>query len=182
MRKPWLAALALGVGALLAVTATAPSQDKDRPPAKDRPPRPRPDGRRPPPRFELGRVLPPHLKDELNLSAEQQKQLDKIEKEVKERVLKLLTPAQKKKLEEAIRRGPPRPPRDGGPREGRPRPRDGDRERRPERPEQARVGADQGGIAWFATWEGGLREARRTGRPILLVSAAPHCAGVSGIW
>ena len=25
-------------------------------------------------------------------------------------------------------------------------------------------------------------EARRTGRPILLVSAAPHCAGVSGTW
>ena len=24
--------------------------------------------------------------------------------------------------------------------------------------------------------------AERTGRPILFVSAAPHCAGVSGIW
>ena len=40
----------------------------------------------------------------------------------------------------------------------------------------------KGGIQWFATWESGLREAGRTGRPILLVSAAPHCAGVSGIW
>jgi hypothetical protein len=38
------------------------------------------------------------------------------------------------------------------------------------------------GIQWFATWESGLREAQRTGRPILLVAAAPHCAGVSGIW
>lgn len=38
------------------------------------------------------------------------------------------------------------------------------------------------GIQWFATWESGLKEARRTGKPILLVSAAPHCAGVSGIW
>lgn len=37
-------------------------------------------------------------------------------------------------------------------------------------------------IAWFGTWEGGLQEARRTQRPILLVSAAPHCHGVSGIW
>lgn len=38
------------------------------------------------------------------------------------------------------------------------------------------------GIQWFATWESGLREAQRTGWPILLVSGAPHCAGVSGIW
>lgn len=37
-------------------------------------------------------------------------------------------------------------------------------------------------IAWFGTWEGGLAEAQRTGRPILLVSAAPHCHNVSGIW
>ena len=39
-----------------------------------------------------------------------------------------------------------------------------------------------GGIQWFATWEAGQAEAERTGRPILFVSAAPHCAGVSGIW
>jgi len=38
------------------------------------------------------------------------------------------------------------------------------------------------GIAWYATWESGLAEAKRTGKPILLVAAAPHCAGVSGIW
>ncbi len=45
-----------------------------------------------------------------------------------------------------------------------------------------RTGPALAGIQWFAIWESGLREARRTGRPILLVSAAPHCAGVSGIW
>src|ERR1700722_4802531 len=39
-----------------------------------------------------------------------------------------------------------------------------------------------GGITWFTTWNSGLAEAERTGRPILLVAAAPHCAGVSGIW
>jgi hypothetical protein len=37
-------------------------------------------------------------------------------------------------------------------------------------------------IQWFATWESGFAEAQRSGRPILLVAAAPHCAGVSGIW
>ena len=38
------------------------------------------------------------------------------------------------------------------------------------------------GIAWFGQWTEGLKEAKKTGRPILLVSAAPHCRGVSGIW
>jgi hypothetical protein len=40
----------------------------------------------------------------------------------------------------------------------------------------------QGGIQWFPTLQSGLREAGRAGRPILLVAAAPHCAGVPGIW
>lgn len=38
------------------------------------------------------------------------------------------------------------------------------------------------GIQWFTTWESAKAEAARTSRPILLVSAAPHCGGVSGIW
>ena len=29
-------------------------------------------------------------------------------------------------------------------------------------------------IAWFGTWKGGLAEAQRTGKPILLISAAPQ--------
>lgn len=37
-------------------------------------------------------------------------------------------------------------------------------------------------IQWFATLDRGLAEAKRTGKPILFVSAAPHCAGVSGMW
>ena len=41
---------------------------------------------------------------------------------------------------------------------------------------------DGAGIQWFATWSSGLKEAERTGRPIFLVAAAPHCAGVSGMW
>jgi hypothetical protein len=44
------------------------------------------------------------------------------------------------------------------------------------------VGTSQAGIQWFATWESGVAEAKSTGQPILLVSAAPHCAGVPGIW
>ena len=37
-------------------------------------------------------------------------------------------------------------------------------------------------IAWFGTWKQGVAEAKRTNRPILLISAAPQCHGVSGIW
>src|SRR5688572_24526865 len=38
------------------------------------------------------------------------------------------------------------------------------------------------GIQWFTSWQSGQREAERLNVPILLVSGAPHCAGVSGIW
>lgn len=37
-------------------------------------------------------------------------------------------------------------------------------------------------IQWFSTLEDGLKEAKRTQRPILFLTAAPSCAGVSGIW
>ncbi len=37
-------------------------------------------------------------------------------------------------------------------------------------------------IAWYGVLEDGLAEAKRTGKPIMLLSAAPQCAGVSGMW
>jgi hypothetical protein len=39
-----------------------------------------------------------------------------------------------------------------------------------------------GGIQWYGTWSAALKEAQRTGSPILLVAAAPHCHNVSGVW
>jgi hypothetical protein len=39
-----------------------------------------------------------------------------------------------------------------------------------------------GGIAWYGTWEGGVAEARASARPILLMSAAPRCHDVPGMW
>ena len=39
-----------------------------------------------------------------------------------------------------------------------------------------------GKIAWHGTWKGGLAVAQKTGQPILLISAAPHCHGTPGIW
>lgn len=37
-------------------------------------------------------------------------------------------------------------------------------------------------INWFGTWAAGLQQARQSGRPILLVAAAPQCHGVSGVF
>ena len=38
------------------------------------------------------------------------------------------------------------------------------------------------GIAWIGTWKNASAEALRTGKPILLLSAAPQCRGIPGIW
>ena len=40
----------------------------------------------------------------------------------------------------------------------------------------------ESGIAWYTTWETGLAEARRSGRPIMFVAAATQCHGVSGVF
>ncbi|MCA9121009.1 MAG: hypothetical protein H6822_31015 [Planctomycetaceae bacterium] len=37
-------------------------------------------------------------------------------------------------------------------------------------------------IAWYGRLSDGLAEAERSGRPILLVSGAPQCHGVPGVW
>mgnify|MGYP006915993796 CR=1 FL=1 len=37
-------------------------------------------------------------------------------------------------------------------------------------------------IAFYGNLADGLAEAKRSGRPILLVSAAPSCLGVPGVW
>jgi hypothetical protein len=42
--------------------------------------------------------------------------------------------------------------------------------------------SETGGIHWFSTLKPALAFAKRTDRPILFMSAAPHCGGVSGVW
>ena len=108
-----------------------------------------------------------------------------LEAEVKERLTKILTADQRKKLESLRppggRGGPGGRPKGDGPddkdRPGRPK---GEPKERPKGdPEQAAAG---GGVQWYATLAGGLKETERTGKPILFLTAAPHCAGVPGIW
>src|SRR4051812_42318375 len=144
-----------------------------------------PEGRGPggkkggPPGFELGRVLPPFVRDDLDLTADQEKQIAALEDEVRQKLERILTAEQRKKAASA--RPPFGPPmgKDGPPKARGPggRGKDGPPPKKDDG-EQARAG----GVQWFATWEAGKDEAERTGRPILFVSAAPHCAGVSGIW
>jgi hypothetical protein len=55
-------------------------------------------------------VLPPHARGELDLTADQEKALAALEKEVKERLQKILTPGQQKAVEGARPRGPGGPP------------------------------------------------------------------------
>ena len=38
------------------------------------------------------------------------------------------------------------------------------------------------GVAWYATWDTGLAEARRSNRPIFFMSAAAQCTGVPGVF
>ena len=47
---------------------------------------------------------------------------------------------------------------------------------------QAQAAAKTENIAWYGTWKGGMAEAQRTGKPILLVSGAPQCHNVPGVW
>ena len=37
-------------------------------------------------------------------------------------------------------------------------------------------------IAWWPTVEQGRAEAKRSGKPIFLISAAPQCQNISGVW
>lgn len=53
-----------------------------------------------------GQVLPQGLRDRLNLTAEQSKQLDELQKDVDAKLAKILTPEQLKQMEQMPRRGP----------------------------------------------------------------------------
>jgi hypothetical protein len=48
----------------------------------------------------------------------------------------------------------------------------------PEHPQE--IG--EAGIAWYTTWETGLKEAKRSNRPIFFMSAATTCSGISGVF
>jgi len=150
------------------------------------------DKKGPPMGFEIGKVLPPHIADTLELSEDQLKQIADLEKEVKAKLTKILTASQVKKAESSKGLGK----MDG--KEGKGKDKDGkdkdgkgdkgkdgaapDKKSSQPRPAMDSKLQKPGQIQWYASLDGGLKEAQRTGLPILLLSAAPHCAGVSGTW
>jgi Spy/CpxP family protein refolding chaperone len=145
-------------------------KEKKGPPPKD--------GRDGPPML----LIPPFVEGKLELTAAQRKQITELDYSARTGLAKILTATQRKQFSELLKRGPDdMPGKDDGPGGGRPpQGRNG-----PEViPPPASIGAalPAAGIQWFATWESRLQEAKRSGRPIFLVAAAPHCAGVSGIW
>lgn len=124
---------ALGLGAVMVCLLGAAYQPP--PPDQDGPGRGRREG--PPPRlngdfptpplppsppglphgrFEPGRIMPQEVRDRLDLTDEQDQQVDQLEKEVKDKLMKILTTEQKKKLRDMRRQGPglPPPPPGGG--------------------------------------------------------------------
>ncbi|MFP6895855.1 MAG: hypothetical protein VCA38_04580 [Roseibacillus sp.] len=44
------------------------------------------------------------------------------------------------------------------------------------------LGIGEPGIAWYTTWESGVKEAERTNRPIMFVAAATQCNGIPGVF
>lgn len=140
---------------------------KDRGPGKDKGP-----GQGKPPKGPPI-VLPPFITEKLGLTDTQKKDLDDLERNAMMDLRQILTDDQFKQMHELMRKGPPGGPSGPG---GKPGSKPGSR------PSPGAYKPDAQGIQWFATLDSGLQEARRTGKPILLVSAAPHCAGVPGIW
>ncbi len=127
---------------------------------------------------KLGSALPPALVEELKLTDDQKAKLAEIEKNLKGELDKLLTDEQKKTVESYRPAGPGAKGGKGNPpAEKAPAPAE---KGKPE--DQTGMLPEATTIQWYATLDRGLAEANRTGKPILFVSAAPHCAGVSGMW
>ena len=145
MQRFYAAGLALLIVILSVVTVASQPPRRDRTPGDTDRPGDQPPvraGRRPaappppfgpPPPFEPGRLMPPHVRDALDLTAEQEERLDKLEQEVKGQLLRILTADQKTKLNELRKRGPAGPP--PGRRPGRGRPEGGGRPEGDGRPE-----------------------------------------------
>lgn len=147
--------------------------------------------------FELGKVLPPHIADTLELSEEQLKQIADLEKDVKAKLTMILSAGQVKKVEASKglgkmdgkegkgKEGKGKEGKDKDGKGGADKGKDGatpDKKSIQPRPDMDSKLQKPSQIQWYASLDGGLKEAQRTGLPILLLSAAPHCAGVSGTW
>ena len=80
------------------------------------------DGKKGPPPFELGRVLPPFVRNDLELTEDQRKQIADLEKEVLTKLQTILTKDQLKRIQDMGAKGGKGPPdgkgKDKGPPDG----------------------------------------------------------------
>ena len=98
---PIMKKIVLGVAVLLAGAVFLVSNAVSQPPGgKDGK-----DGKGGPGRFELGEVIPPPLRMELKLTPDQEKELDALKADLKSKLSKILTPEQKKAIENFRPRG-----------------------------------------------------------------------------
>ncbi len=144
------------------------------------------DKKGPPMPFEIGKVLPLHLYDMLELTQDQKAQIADLEKEVKSKLTKILKEDQVKKIEAYKDKGKMDGKDKGkGKDDGKDgKDKDGTTEKKAgqPRPDMDSNLKKPSQIQWFASLDRGLIEAQKSGLPILFLSAAPHCAGVSGTW
>ncbi len=96
----------LGLSAFMATMMIVVSAASQPPEGKEKkgPPDFKKDGPR---GFQMGKVLPSFVRDELDLTDEQQKQIDSLERDVKSKLSKILTAAQIQKLQTMRPKGPP---------------------------------------------------------------------------
>jgi len=66
-------------------------------------------GKKGPPPFELGKILPPFVREALDLTQDQEKQIADLEKAVRAKLLKILTREQQKRISEMTGKGPKGP-------------------------------------------------------------------------
>ena len=92
--------------------------------------------------FQLGKVLPPFIVDELELTPAQEAKIAALEKEVRAKLEKILTAKQKRLIQNA------RPPRKG---------KDDDKKDKKDKDDDVRIDKPAGGIQW-------LRPSRARGR------------------
>src|ERR1043165_1295755 len=109
MKKHVVGLVVLSALAVIVLAALAqPPEGKEKGPGKKGPP---PFGKKGPP-WEPGKVLPPHVRDLLELSEEQEQQIRDLEKDVRRKLLNIFTEEQKQRLDEIRDKGAKGPPKD----------------------------------------------------------------------
>jgi hypothetical protein len=154
MKRLVVGTVALGALAIFVLTAVSqPPQDRDDRPDKKGPP---PFDKKGPPPWRPGKIMPPHVRDYLNLSDEQENQIDDLEREVRTKLMKIFTEEQKERLQNFRDKGPKGPPpgpdRDGPPEKGKGKGKGKEKDRRPpcgDGPE-ANAWSPRGALQWCA--------------------------------